>query len=67
MVRQECANFYQTPLRSNITLHDEDVSDQEVWAAAEAVGASDFINKYEDKLDLQVRERGAMLSVGQDS
>jgi len=52
-------------LRSNVTLHDDEVSDQEVWAAAEAVGAADFIKKYEDNLDLQVRERGAMLSVGQ--
>ena len=64
VVQQEVFLLSDT-LRSNITLHDEDVSDQEVWAAAEAVGASDFINKYEDKLDLQVRERGAMLSVGQ--
>ena len=40
-------------------------SDEEVWAAAEAVGAEEFIKKYEEKLDLQVRERGAMLSVGQ--
>ena len=52
-------------LRANVTLHDEGGSDNEVWVAAEAVGAADFINKYEVKLDLQVRERGAMLSVGQ--
>ena len=41
------------------------MSDEEVWSAAEAVGAADFIKKYDEKLDLQVRERGAMLSVGQ--
>ena len=52
-------------LRSNVTLHDEGVSDEEVWSAAEAVGAADFIKKYDEQLDLQVRERGAMLSVGQ--
>lgn len=52
-------------LRSNVTLHDEGVSDEEIWSAAEAVGAADFIKKYDEQLDLQVRERGAMLSVGQ--
>ena len=52
-------------LRSNVTLHDDEVSDEEVWAAARAVGAEEFIKKYEEQLDLQVRERGAMLSVGQ--
>ena len=52
-------------LRSNVTLHDDDVSDDDIWNAAEAVGAADFIKKFNEKLDLQVRERGAMLSVGQ--
>ncbi len=52
-------------LRSNVTLHDEGVSDEEIWSAAEAVGAADFIKKFDEQLDLQVRERGAMLSVGQ--
>lgn len=52
-------------LRSNVTLHDDEVSDEEVWAAARAVGAEEFIKKYEEQLDLKVRERGAMLSVGQ--
>ena len=64
VVQQEVFLMSDT-LRSNVTLHDDEVSDQEVWAAAEAVGAADFIKKYEDNLDLQVRERGAMLSVGQ--
>ena len=52
-------------LRSNVTLHDDEVSDEEVWAAARAVGAEEFIKKYDEQLDLKVRERGAMLSVGQ--
>lgn len=34
-------------------------------AAAETVGAAEFISKYTEGLDLHVRERGAMLSVGQ--
>ena len=52
-------------LRANVTLHDESISDEQVHKAAEAVGAADFISNYSDGLDLQVRERGAMLSVGQ--
>ena len=63
-VQQEVFLMSDT-LRANVKLHDEGVSDQEVWSAAEAVGAADFINKYDEKLDLHVRERGAMLSVGQ--
>ena len=34
------------------------MSDEEVWAAARAVGAEGFIKKYEEQLDLQVREEG---------
>jgi ATP-binding cassette subfamily B protein len=52
-------------LRSNVTLHDEEVSDEQIWGAAKAVGAETFIKQYKEGLDLQVRERGAMLSVGQ--
>ena len=44
-------------LRANVTLHDEGLSDNDVWAAAEAVGAADFIKKYDKKLDFHVRER----------
>ena len=64
VVQQEVFLMSDT-LRANVTLHDERVSDEEVWAAAEAIGAADFIKKHEENLDLQARERGAMLSVGQ--
>ncbi len=64
VVQQEVFLMSDT-LRSNVTLHDDDVSDEDIWNAAEAVGAANFIKKYDEKLDLQVRERGAMLSVGQ--
>ena len=64
VVQQEVFLMSDT-LRANVTLHDDGVRDDEVWAAAEAVGAADFIKKYDEKLDLHVRERGAMLSVGQ--
>jgi ATP-binding cassette subfamily B multidrug efflux pump len=64
VVQQEVFLMSDT-LRANVTLHDESISDKEIWDAADSVGASDFIARYDDKLDLQVRERGAMLSVGQ--
>ena len=64
VVQQEVFLMSDT-LRANVTLHDDDVTDKMIWEAAEKVGADTFIKKYDDALDLHVRERGAMLSVGQ--
>ena len=64
VVQQEVFLMSDT-LRANVTLHDDDVTDKMIWQAAEKVGADAFIKKYDDGLDLHVRERGAMLSVGQ--
>ena len=64
VVQQEVFLMSDT-LRANVTLHDDDVTDKMIWEAAEKVGADTFIRKYDDALDLHVRERGAMLSVGQ--
>ncbi|PCJ80455.1 MAG: antibiotic ABC transporter ATP-binding protein [Bacteroidetes bacterium] len=64
VVQQEVFLMSDT-LRANVTLHDDGVSDKMIWDAAERVGAADFIRKHYDGLDLHVRERGAMLSVGQ--
>jgi len=52
-------------LRANVSLHDETITDSEIMEAAETVGAAEFISQYTNGLDLNVRERGAMLSVGQ--
>lgn len=52
-------------LRANVSLHDETITDAEIMEAAKTVGADEFISQYADGLDLEVRERGAMLSVGQ--
>ncbi|MBT7652773.1 MAG: ABC transporter ATP-binding protein [Flavobacteriales bacterium] len=52
-------------LRANVSLHDETITDAEIMEAAKTVGAAEFISQYADGLDLDVRERGAMLSVGQ--
>ena len=64
VVQQEVFLMSDT-LRANVSLHDYTISDDEIMAAAETVGAAEFISKYNDGLDLHVRERGAMLSVGQ--
>ena len=64
VVQQEVFLMSDT-LRANVTIHDDDVTDKMIWEAAEKVGADTFIKKYDDGLDLHVRERGAMLSVGQ--
>ena len=64
VVQQEVFLMSDT-LRANVTLHDDDVTDKMIWEASEKVGADTFIKKYDDGLDLHVRERGAMLSVGQ--
>ena len=52
-------------IRANVSLHDETITDAEIMEAAETVGAAEFISQYTYGLDLHVRERGAMLSVGQ--
>jgi ATP-binding cassette subfamily B protein len=64
VVQQEVFLMSDT-LRANVTLHDDDITDKMIWEAAEKVGADEFIKKYDNELDLHVRERGAMLSVGQ--
>lgn len=49
----------------NITLRNNDIPLEKVVEAAKLVGAHDFIMKLPGGYDFNVRERGAMLSVGQ--
>lgn len=49
----------------NINLRNEDISREEVIAAAKMIGAHDFIAKLPGGYDYQVMERGATLSMGQ--
>lgn len=64
VVLQDVFLFSDT-IANNITLNNPDISREEVMAAAEAVGASDFIEKMPGAYDYDVMERGGMLSVGQ--
>ncbi|QNH64230.1 ABC transporter ATP-binding protein [Hymenobacter sediminicola] len=52
-------------IRDNITLGHEDITDTQIWEAADLVGARRFIERLPGSLDYPVMERGATLSVGQ--
>ncbi len=52
-------------IASNIRLHDESISDEDIRRAAELVNAAAFIERLPDGYAHEVRERGANLSIGQ--
>ena len=64
MVLQEPFLFTGT-VRENIKYIHHDVPDDDMIAAAKAVGAHDFIEKLDDGYDTFLHERGVNLSVGQ--
>jgi ATP-binding cassette subfamily B multidrug efflux pump len=64
LVLQDVFLFSDTIFK-NITLGNDEISREQVWEAAEMVGARNFIEKMPGGLDYNVLERGAGLSVGQ--
>jgi ABC-type multidrug transport system fused ATPase/permease subunit len=64
IVPQEGFLFSGT-IRENITFGRPEATDQEVRAAAAAVGADEFIEAFDAGYDTQVGERGVQLSAGQ--
>ena len=64
MVLQEPYLFSGT-VRENISYLNEQATDEDVRAAATAVGANDFILDMEDGYDSVLAERGVNLSIGQ--
>jgi len=52
-------------IRDNITLGNREITDEQIWEAADLVGARRFIERLPAALDYPVMERGATLSVGQ--
>ncbi len=64
IVPQEGFLFAGT-VRENIAFGRPDASDEDVAAAARAVGAAGFILELEDGYDTEVAERGSRLSLGQ--
>lgn len=64
IVLQDVFLFSDT-IMNNITLRDENITKEEVIAAAKEVGAHEFIMKLPGDYDYNVRERGGVLSSGQ--
>jgi ATP-binding cassette subfamily B protein len=64
VVLQDVFLFSDT-IRNNITLGNDDVTDEMILHAADLVGARKFIDRLPGGLDYNVMERGATLSVGQ--
>ena len=64
LVSQDVFLFSDTIL-NNLTLYNDNISEEEVWSAVKKVGAENFINKLPNKLYFDVKERGISLSVGQ--
>ena len=52
-------------VRTNITLHDDSFSDEEINKVCEYVNADKFINKLDNGLDTEVLEKGENFSQGQ--
>ena len=57
--------LFSGSLRENVRLHDQDITDDQIWEAIRVVGAERFVERLTEGLDHDVRERGATLSVGQ--
>ena len=64
VVLQDVFLFSDTIL-NNITLNNPEVTEEMVWHAADLVGARKFIERLPGRLQYNVMERGATLSVGQ--
>ena len=64
IVPQESFLFSGT-IRENIAFGRPDASDEDIVAAAEAVGATVFLDRLPDGYETEVGERGAHLSAGQ--
>ncbi|HAS36759.1 MAG TPA: antibiotic ABC transporter ATP-binding protein [Flavobacteriales bacterium] len=57
--------LFSDSILNNITLGDPSITEEQVREAAEAVGASDFIERLKGDYSFDVKERGGVLSVGQ--
>ena len=57
--------LFSTTIEENINLGNFEISRKKIYEAAELVGAKSFIERLPGKLEYNVMERGATLSVGQ--
>jgi len=64
VVLQDVFLFADT-IYNNITLHNPEITREQVLDAAKKIGVHDFIMSLPDNYDFDVKERGVMLSSGQ--
>jgi len=64
VILQDVFLFADT-IKNNVTLFDNDISDDQVVNAAKELGIHDFIMSLPDNYNFNVQERGATLSSGQ--
>ncbi len=64
LVLQDVFLFSDT-VRSNIVMGNTDITDEQIWAAAERIGIKSFLEELPEGLEYNVRERGGVLSAGQ--
>ncbi|MEJ6736372.1 MAG: ABC transporter ATP-binding protein [Flavobacteriales bacterium] len=57
--------LFSGSVMNNITLYNKNITEEAVIEASKKVGAHDFISKLPGGYNYDVKERGAMLSVGQ--
>lgn len=57
--------LFSDSIANNISLHDPNITREQIISAAKQVGAHDFIMRMPGGYDYQVQERGATLSSGQ--
>ena len=57
--------LFSDSIYNNITLYNKEISKEDVIEAAKKVGAHDFISRLPGAYEYNVKERGALLSVGQ--
>lgn len=57
--------LFSGSVRDNVTLRNESLADEDIKKAADAIGASRFIEKLPEGYQQEVRERGMSLSHGQ--
>jgi ATP-binding cassette, subfamily B, multidrug efflux pump len=57
--------LFSGTIKTNISLGNSSISDEQIINAAKIVGADKFISKLPNKYDEEVKEKGSTLSVGQ--
>ncbi len=57
--------LFSDSIANNIALYNNNITQDQIEAAAEAIGANEFIKNLPGGYNYNVRERGAMLSAGQ--